>query len=62
MRAALSRWTFSIAALCLPLVALMACDNNGDHHGSDFNVDSILAIIYAVGDVVISIIQAATAQ
>jgi hypothetical protein len=59
MRAALNRWTLSVVLLCLPLVALVGCDE-GDHHGGGFDVDSILAIIYAIGDVVVSIIQSAS--
>lgn len=61
MRAALSRWTLSILLLCLPVVALMGCDDSGDHGGGS-DVDAILAIIYAVGDVVVSIIQSAMGQ
>jgi hypothetical protein len=59
MRAVLSRWTLSILTLCVPLVAIMGCDEHGDH-GGDFGVDAVLAIIYAVGDVVLSIIEATT--
>jgi hypothetical protein len=57
MRATLSRWMLLIMWLCLPLVAIMGCDE--EYNGDGFNMDSILAIIYAVGDVVVSIIQAA---
>jgi hypothetical protein len=59
MKSALNRWVLSIVLVCLPLVALMGCDDGGDR-GGGFNTDSILAIIYAVGDVVLSIIQSVT--
>jgi hypothetical protein len=59
MKSALTRWLFSIVLVCLPLVALMGCDDGGEH-GGDFNTDSILSIIYAVGDVVLAIIESVT--
>jgi hypothetical protein len=58
MKAALTSWVHWIGLLCLPLVAVVGCDEG--EHGENFNVDAILAIIYAVGDVVLSIIEATT--
>ncbi|HVP13537.1 MAG TPA: hypothetical protein VMV94_20350 [Phycisphaerae bacterium] len=60
MKSALSRWMLSATLLLLPLVALMGCDEGDYHEGGEFGVDAILAIIYAVGDVALSIIEATT--
>jgi hypothetical protein len=58
MKAALSRWTVAVLAVGLPLALVAGCDE-GDHHDG-FGADAILAIIYAVGDVVLAIVEAVT--
>jgi len=58
MKAAFYRWIMPVVALCWPLIVLAGCDDDHDHH--DFSTNGILAIIYAIGDVVLAIIESVT--
>ncbi len=58
MKAAFGRKILPVLMFCWPLIALAGCDD--DRRGYDWSVSGILAIVYAVGDVVLAIVRAAT--
>lgn len=58
MKAALHRWMLPVLIFCGPLFVLAGCDD--DHHHHDWGTGDVLSIIYAIGDVVLAIIESVT--